>query len=151
MRIGVHQEREEALLKDIIDFEDLISEMEKELREAGKVCGALCSDGRGSKQKRRGRRVLPGVTSCAWPEAPGRRSDVSRVDVATVRACWRPKLCLKRWSRRTRKAVVRKEFAEPEEYMFCQDMEVDDNKSLEELGFGPSTVSVSAGWSEFSR
>ena len=47
--------------------------------------------------------------------------------------------------------MVRKEFAEPEEYMFCQDMEVDDDKSLEELGFGPSTVSDSAWWSEFSR
>ena len=32
--------------------------------------------------------------------------------------------------------------------MSCQDMEVDSDKSLEEVGFVPSAVSDSAGWHE---
>ena len=46
------------------------------------------------------------------------------------------------------KAVVRKESAETQDYESCQqiDMEVDENKSLEQLGFVPSAVSDSAVW-----
>ena len=49
-----------------------------------------------------------------------------------------------------RKAVAQKESADPQEYEWCQqnEMDVDTTKSLEELGFIASAVSDSAGWRE---
>ena len=60
-------------------------------------------------------------------------------------------------SQKKRKAVLRKESAETQEYesclqtqdyVSCQDMEEDDNKSLQAMDFVPSAVSDSAGWHE---
>ena len=52
-----------------------------------------------------------------------------------------------------RKAVVQKEFADTQEYESRQqnDVEVDLNKSLEELSFVPSVVSDSARWRDSFR
>ena len=36
--------------------------------------------------------------------------------------------------------MIRKESVETQDYVSCQGMEVDDDKSLEELGFVPSAV-----------
>ena len=45
--------------------------------------------------------------------------------------------------------MIRKESAETQEYMLYHDREVVyDDKTLEEMGFVPSAVSDSAGWSE---
>ena len=38
--------------------------------------------------------------------------------------------------------------SETQDYVSCQDMEVDDDKCLEEMGFVPSAMSESAGWHE---
>ena len=51
-------------------------------------------------------------------------------------------------SQKKRKAVVRKESAETHDYTSCQDTEVDNDKSLEEMDFLPSAVSESVGWHE---
>ena len=48
--------------------------------------------------------------------------------------------------KKKRKTVVRKESAETQDYVSCQDTEVDDDKSLEDVGFVPSAVSDSGGW-----
>ena len=49
-----------------------------------------------------------------------------------------------------RRAAVRMESAEAQEYESCQqnDIEVDRDEVKEELSFFPSTVSVSTGWHE---
>ena len=44
--------------------------------------------------------------------------------------------------------MIRKESAETQDHASCQDMEVDNDKSLEVMGFVPSAVSKSAGWHE---
>ena len=47
--------------------------------------------------------------------------------------------------KKKRKAVMRKESAETQDYVSCHDMEVDNDKSQEEVGFVRSAVSDSAG------
>ena len=42
--------------------------------------------------------------------------------------------------------MIRKESVETQDCESCQDMEEDDDKSLEEMGFVPSAVSDSARW-----
>ena len=49
-------------------------------------------------------------------------------------------------SQKKRKAVIRKDSAETQGYVSCQDMEVYDDQSFEELGLVQSAVSDSAGW-----
>ena len=51
-------------------------------------------------------------------------------------------------SQKKKKAVIRKEPAETQEYVSYQDMELGDDKSLEYVGFVPSVGSDSAGWHE---
>ena len=71
-------------LRNTTGLEDGIAQMEKKLREAGKALWRVTLGWRRIEAKE-GRRMLPGVTSLGWrhlePEAPRRRSDVSRVDV----------------------------------------------------------------------
>ena len=47
--------------------------------------------------------------------------------------------------------MVWKESAETQDYVYGQDMEVDNNKNLEEIGFVQSAVNESAGWHETLR
>ena len=47
--------------------------------------------------------------------------------------------------------MVRKESAETQDFVSCQDMKVDHNKRLEELGLVKNAVSDSAGWRELFR
>ena len=46
------------------------------------------------------------------------------------------------------KAVIRKGSAETQDCVSCQDMEADDDRSLEEMGFVPNAVSDSSGSQE---
>ena len=78
--------------------------------------------------------MLPEVTSL------GRRhlADGSGVDV-DGKGTWkdRSSMCSVGASQKKRKAVISKESAETLDFVSCQDMEVDRNKSLEELGVRP--------------
>ena len=54
-------------------------------------------------------------------------------------------------SQKNRNAVTRKESVETQDYGTCPDMEVDNDKSLEETGFVPKAVSDPAGCRELLR
>ena len=61
-------------------------------------------------------------------------------------------MCSAGGSQKKKKAAVRKESTETQEYKSCQqnDMEVDRDEGMKELSFIPSAVSDSAGWRELS-
>ena len=69
---------------------------------------------------------------------------IERVCWRDQSSIWRSAGCLQK------KRKVRKESAETQDYVSCQqhDMELDNNKSLEEMGFVRSAVSGSSGWRE---
>ena len=52
---------------------------------------------------------------------------------------------------KTRKAAVRTESAEAQDDVFCQDVEFDSSKSLEELGMIPSSWRASPGQAHVRR
>ena len=98
LRFGALKESEEALFRNMKVLDDVMSEMEKELREAGgKTCGKSSWNGEGSKPKRGGRRMLLEVASPGrWhldPKAQRQRWDplASPWSASTGKARWRIK------------------------------------------------------------
>ena len=91
-----------------------------------------------------------------WMAASGARSsgarvgpsDGSRVDVNCMGSLReRSSVSSVGASQQKRTAVIRKESAQTQDYVSCHDMEVDDDKSLEDIGFVPSVVG-NAEWRE---
>ena len=78
------------------------------------------------------------------PKAPRQASDKSRVDVNRKGSLGQSSVNSAGASQKKSDAVTRQESSETQKYVRYQDMEIDDDKSLEEIGFVP--VSDSAGW-----
>ena len=90
--------------------------------------------------------VESGVTWKAASAARGFKAEVGHSDVLEVDVNWKATRkdqsfeCSVENSQKKKRGALRKETAETQDCVSCQDMEVDDNKSLEEMGFVPSAA-----------
>ena len=115
LRIGAPAENEEALFRDIMVLDDVISEMEKELREAEEALWRVMLELKSiTAKERKETDAAGGGDPLASPglASPGRLAG---------------SICSAGGSQKKRKAVVRKETAETQGYVSCKEMEVENN------------------------
>ena len=131
----------------MLAVEDEVSEIAREFREAGKEVRQVTLEWIRTEAKAP-REMDAARSGVAWMAASRDQSSKAEVGLSDVSRVHFD--CMARWRtetlratlepRRKRKAVIQKESAETQDYVSCQDMETDDNKSLEQLGFVPSAV-----------
>ena len=157
LRIGAPKEGQETIFQALGDG---ISEMERELREAGKELRQVTLEWKGAEVK--GRIVMDASRSdVTWMAASGTQSSKAEIGPSGESGYGvNRKGSLEDQSPMSSAGMFAEEGSGTERicgyagiYESCQqnDMEVDEHKSLEELGFVPRAVSDSAWWRELLR